>query len=954
MRCPRILPFLLLGFSLMYGQARFEDLGDHFTSRGARHRLALYDAGASEFLVAGSTIRTRLLGARRVTPKGQCLLPGQSNSLVTNLEATGIAAYERVHYAGVYPGVDLSYYGHDGEIEYDFVIAPNGDYRQIRLDIAAGTIPRLDHGDLLIGPSGVRWHRPIAYQKDSGGNRQIVASRFVVKGSQVSFHLASYDHSRELVIDPTLNYLSYSGGSGNDAARGIALDTQGNIYIAGYTTSENLPGTGSTVQSTYGGGIPSHQSTGDAYIAKYSPAGALIYMTYFGGSADDVAIGVAVDAQGSPYITGYTNSANFKTTAGAVQPSFGGQGRNSGYHEGGDAFVVKLNPAGNQIMYSTYVGGSRDDRGIAIALDAQGNAYITGNTISSNFPVTAGAFQSAYGGGQATDIYDGGDAFVTKLNPTGSQIIFSTYLGGSGNDLGGSIAVDSTGVYIGGKTTSSNFPVSASAFQRTYGGASDDNAQPVFKGGDGFIAKLNPTGTALVYSTYLGGRADDSVASIAVDTSGAVYATGATASANFPVTASAAKKTFGGPAAANGYLLFGDGFVVKLNPAGSALAYATYFGGTGDEIGWAIAIDAAGNAYVGGQTNSSDLAVTSDALQKTFGGRGGQSQAVGDGIFLKVDPTGSQFLYMTYLGGNGDDAIGGIALDIAGNAYVTGSTASSNLPVSSAAAQKVYGGRNNAGLLVGDAFLAKITDLSPAAEPDVKLAAVANAASYGAGTVAPGEIVILYGAKIGPATLTKAGVTASGLLDNSTAQTQILFDGVPAPIVYVSATQSAAIVPYSVAGKASTQVQVSYQGTKSLPLTVKVADAAPGLFAADSTGVGPGAIYNQDNSLNAPTNPASEGQIIVLFGTGEGQTIPAGVDGRVAADVYPKPSLPVTVTVGGQPATDILYYGAIPFQVAGLFQVNVRVPPGAGAGNQEVIVKVGTVESQKKLTVSLK
>lgn len=942
--------------ALSYADVRFEDLGTRFVARGSHHHLTLLPGGATTLRVGRDVIATTLTGANKgVKAEGVHRSPGTTNYLLGDQERMAVPTYSKVRYEGVYPGVDLVYYGKDGELEYDFVVSPGSDPSVIQLQIEGAKRVRSEAGDLVLetasGP--VRWRKPVLYQMAADQRREAVDGQFRIRGNRVSFAVGAYDRHRALVIDPTVNYLTFTGASGNEAARGIAVDAQGNTYIAGYTTSENLPGTGGTVQSTYGGGIQTHQSTGDAFVAKYAANGSLTFMTYFGGNADDVAIGLALDAQSNVYVTGYTNSTNFRTTAGVVQPAFAGQGRGSLYHEGGDAFVVKLNAAGNQLIYSTFVGGARDDRGVGIAVDAQGNAYVCGNTISSNFPVTAGAVQASYGGGVASEIYEGGDGFVFRLNPTGTQLIFSTYLGGTQLETAGSVAVDGSGVYVGGKTTSPNFPVSASAFQRTYGGGADNSAQPIFKLGDGFIMKLNLTGTAILYSTFLGGGGDDAVTSLAVDAAGAVYATGSTTSTNFPVTSGAAKLTYSGPASPISYLLFGDGFVVKLNPTGAALAYGTYFGGAGDDIGWDIKVDASGNAYVGGHTNSPNLTLTADAQQKTFGGSGGQTQAVGDGLLLKLNPAGSQFLYMSYLGGNGDDAVAGLALDAAGDVYLTGSTASTNLAVSANAAQKNYGGRNTAGLIVGDAFFAKVTGLgTPAAEPAVKLTAVANAASYSAGTVAPGEIVVLYGEKIGPTALRTAAVTA-GKLDTTVGETRVLFDGTAAPIVYVSGGQSAAIVPYNVAGKAESQVQVEYQGVKSLPVTVKVTDAVPGLFSASSNGIGPGAIFNQDNSLNTAANPAAAGQIVVAYGTGEGQTSPLGTDGLIATATYPKPSLPYTVTIGGVQA-EVLYFGAVPFQTSGLFQVNAVVPAGVPAGEQEMIVKVGGKESQKKLTVAIK
>jgi uncharacterized protein (TIGR03437 family) len=941
---------------------------ERFVARGAGYALSLFPGGSSLVKLSGggrtAFVQANLVGGSPVaTPLGIEPLPGKTHYLTGNdtaLWRPDVPAFARVQYRDVYRGIDLIYYGQERRLEYDFVVAPGADPGVVRFQIAGARRVSTDSaGDLVIATDAgdMQWKKPVVYQMIAGKRVAVEGNFLLHRRGEVGFHIGAYDRRAPLVIDPVLNYASYVGGKGNEAARGIAVDSAGNIYIAGFTTSTDLPGTGGTVQSTYGGEVAMHQSTGDAFVAKITPAGALAYCTYFGGNADDVALGLALDSTGNVYVTGYTNSQNFRTTAGVVQPTFVGQGRGSTYHEGGDAFVLKLNAAGSNILYSTFLGGSLDDRGVAIAVDGAGNAYVAGQTISTNFPVSSNAIQTNYAGGVTTEFFAGGDAFVSKLNPTASQLIYSTYLGGKGSDAPGAIAVDSAGnAYVGGATTSADFKVTTGALQTTYGGASDTSAQPIYTMGDGFISKLNPTGTALVYSTYLGGKRDDGIAGLAIDGTGAVYVTGSTSSTDFPVSAGGAQRTYGGPGSASGYLMVGDGFISKLNTAGSGLVYSTYFGGNADDMGWAIAVDAAGNAHVGGQSNSTDFKVSEDALQKTFGGRGGQSQPVGDGVFLKVNPTGSAFLYASYLGGSGDDAVAGVALDSAGNAYLTGSTASANFATSTTAAVKTYGGRGTSGIVAGDAFVARITELTPpvAVEPDTKVTGVANAASYASSAVSPGEIVVIYGQKIGPDALVKAGVDATGLLDKTVAGTRILFDGNPAPIVYVFGTQSAAIVPYAVAGKQSTQVQVEYQGVKSTAFTIPVAAAVPGLFSADSSGTGQGAIFNQDSTPNSVSNPADPDSIVVFFGTGEGQTVPPGVDGKVATEVFPKPAVIPTVTIGGLPTDPLLYYGAVPFQVAGLFQINAKVPAALKTGNHEVIVSFGAAKTQQRFTVAVK
>src|SRR5438876_782482 len=334
-------------------------------------------------------------------------------------------------------------------------------------------------------------------------------------------------------------------------------------------------------------------------VAAYDASQALVidpvlsYSTYLGGSGEDRDPAIAVDAAGNAYVTGHTESRNFPTTTGAFQTGFGGGAMSSGQ---GDAFVTKLNPAGSALVYSTYLGGSGPDDGKGIAVDAAGNAYVTGSTASSNFPTTIGAFQTIKGGS--------GNAFVTKLNPTGSALVYSTYLGGSGaiGDYGAGIAVDASGnAYVTGGTSSSDFPTTAGAFQTTFGG-------DVFGGGDAFVTKLNPTGSALVYSTYLGGSGHEAGHGIAVDAAGNAYMTGYTSSTNFPTTAGAFQPTYGGASYSS------NAFVTKLNAAGSALVYSTYLGGRGTDMGRAIALQYP-NVYVTGHTESYDFPTTTGAFQ---------------------------------------------------------------------------------------------------------------------------------------------------------------------------------------------------------------------------------------------------------------------------------------------------------------------------------------------------
>jgi hypothetical protein len=610
--------------------------------------------GAETQAPDSAVLRSRFVGAN---PEPQVIgldpLAGTSNYFIGNDPSqwrTDIATYGRVQYQNLYPGVDLVYYGDQRQLEYDYVVAPGTDPGVIKLAIDGAESMALDgQGDLVLHASGgdVVEHAPVVYQ-EVGGVRQPVSGRFVLEGDgQVGFALGAYDPSRPLIIDPVLSYSTYLGGAGGDAGFGIAVDTAGNAYVTGETGSTDFPTTSGADQKSLGG-------SRDAFVTKLDATGtALVYSTYLGGTAFDTSHGITVDTAGNAYVTGWTGSTDFPTTAGAFQTTFGG------YY---DAFVTKLNPTGTALVYSTYLGGTGYDESQGIAVDATGNAYVTGDTVSADFPTTAGAFQTLYGGNE--------DVFVTKLDATGTALAYSTYLGGTRNsDEGWGIAVDTAGnAYVTGETGSIDFPTTAGAFQTSL----------QVPGGyyNAFVTKLNPTGTDLVYSTYLGGTGGLDIGyGIAVDVAGNAYVTGITESTDFPTTAGAFQTTFGG---------YTDAFVTKLDATGTALVYSTYLGGTAFEESRGIAVDATGNAYVAGSTVSIDFPTTAGAFHTTFGG-------YYDAFVTKLDATGTALVYSTYLGGASDDYGLGIAVDTAGNAYVTGETNSADFPTTAGAFQTSSG-----------------------------------------------------------------------------------------------------------------------------------------------------------------------------------------------------------------------------------------------------------------------
>jgi hypothetical protein len=399
----------------------------------------------------------------------------------------------------------------------------------------------------------------------------------VLKGAhRVGFEVAAYDRRQPLVIDPVLFYSTYLGGANDDDASAIAVDANGNASVTGGTSSTNFPTTAGAFRLTSGG-------LTDAFIIRLDPAGAMVYSTYLGGAGDDEGRAIAVDGAGNTYVTGDTTSGNFPTTAGSFRQTLSGLT---------DAFVIRLNAAGLPV-YSTYLGGAGEDEGLAIRVNAAGNAYVTGETGSADFPTTVGSFRRTLGGLS--------DAFVTRLGATGA-LVYSTYLGGSAADDGRGIAIDASGnAYVTGETFSTDFPTTAGAPRATLAGATD-----------AFVTKLNATGSALVYSTYLGGTGADRGSAIAVDTltNPNAYLTGRTFSSNFPTTAGALRTTLAGTT---------DAFVARLDPTG-ALAYSTYLGGSGTDEAFSIAVDGAGNAYITGETVSSDFPTTSGAPQAVRAG----------------------------------------------------------------------------------------------------------------------------------------------------------------------------------------------------------------------------------------------------------------------------------------------------------------------------------------------
>ena len=557
-----------------------------------------------------------------------------------------VRAYAEVVYRQVWDGIDLRLYASGRHLEQEFIVRPGGDPSLIRVAYRGVEGLRIaEDGALVIRTAfgDLRESAPTIYQ-EIDGRRVAVTGRFKLLGpTSYAFEVGLYERRYALVIDPTLAWATYLGGTASETGGGVvalAVDGAGSTYVTGSTGSLDFPTTPGVLAPGPGGG------SADAFLAKLDAAGALVYSTYLGGTGDDVALGIAVDGAGSAYLTGVTSSTDFPTTPGAFQPGFTGSAGAS------DAFVAKIFANGSSLVYSTYLGGTGEDQGWGIAVDIAGNAYVVGETQSCDFPTTSGVFQpSAIG----TNCFNFGpsDLFVTKLDSAGAGLVYSTYLGDDGGVPG--IAIDAAGhAYVTGTTQSSTFPTTVGAFQTSFGGG----------GADAFVTKLNPTATALVYSTFLGGSGHDGAfgQAIAVDSSGNAYVTGSTQSANFPTTTGAFQTSLAGQVAA---------FVAKLNPFGSGLASSTYLGGSGSDAGTAIVIDD-GGAYVVGYTTSTDFPTASAIQSASAGGM--------DAFAAKISSDATYLAFSTYLGGSGDDTGTGIGISASGDIYVGLITGSPDLP----------------------------------------------------------------------------------------------------------------------------------------------------------------------------------------------------------------------------------------------------------------------------------
>ena len=801
-------------------------------------------------------------------------LPGKSNYFIGNDPAQwhrDIPQFSRVRYRDVYPGIDLVYYGRQGRLEYDFNLAAGADPHQVALQFPGKKLEITPDGDLIIAlnEGSVRMHSPRVYQMLDNQERP-VQGRFELRGKdEVGFALGAYDHSRELTIDPVLTYSTYFGGSGEEACStvlqtgtpvsgcpAVAVDTALNAYIAGVTNSTDLPLAGSSYQSTLKG-------TANAFVAKFnSAANTLLFSTYLGGNGTDYTAGVAVDPGFNVFVAGTTSSSNFPTSTTAFQQT--------PLSANNHAFLSQLDPNGQNLMYSTYLSGNGIDTASGLALDPSGNAYVTGTTTSSEvetgFPSTLGAYQTSP---RASHQF-----FLAKVNPTltgTDSVPYSTYFGGStpssGQTLGGGVAVDrSSNVYITGGTDFTDLPT-LNAFQGTSGGKLD-----------AFLAKLSPgavTGTQLIYSTYIGGTGDDIGYGVAVDSSSNAYITGSTASNNFPAAGTGVfQNTYGGGTS--------DAFLVKFGTpcTGSTctttdvpLSYSTYIGGSGTDVGLAIALDSTGSptnnnqgARITGWTSStSDFPVRNNQVQSGFGG--GASDAFAARIDTTATTSNAAGHYATYLGGSGDDYGTSIASDTAGASYVVGETSSVNFPTKDA----IYPTLNGA----NDAFLTK---LGPVLSFGLTVSASPNPVGVGS------QVTFTY-------TISNTGDFTSGVTFTDTLQDS-------STTSFISATSNSGSnacgqpnggtilcnIGTLNAGATATVTVILAPIAATPPATNPVTLGNSGFVGVAGSSLATAAASVTVNDFDIGVSPASA-------------TVPAGVPATYTATVTPTGSIPASVTL---------------------------------------------------------
>ncbi len=581
---------------------------------------------------------------------------------------SGVRTYGSVTWRGLYPGVSLTLTQEDGEPALAVRADPGAGPPELKLRLAGANVLMASLDGRLAADTAVG---AVPLPSVLLGGRRLtgtVAGTLVSFGAGRSGSQSSIDarsSPRGTAVGEGLLYSTFLGGGDVDFARDLAVGPDGSKYVTGQTASADFPTTPGAFDPTFNGDLC---TCSDAYVSKLDPTGStLLYSTFVGGGDGDYGLSLALGSDGSTYMGGSTESADYPTTPGAFDTSYAG----------GDGVITKLDPQGSALVYSTFLGGSQSNDAVnALVLVGGGRIYAAGETLSPDYPTTPGAYDRTLNNGLA----GAKDAFATVLDPTGSTLLYSTFLGGSLNDFGYAIAVGAGGAaYVTGFAQSSDFPTTPGAFDPTFNGGNNDL----------FLAEVTPDGSALAYSTYLGGSDNEDGRAIAVDPAGRVTVAGLSGSPDYPTTPGAYDPTI------NSHILQ-DVVLTRLNPAGSALVYSTFLGGENIDLPGDVMLDPDGSATVVGTTYSPNFPSTAEAFDGTFGG-------YDDAFVSRFDPTGGALVYSTFLGGDTIVQDQGLGIAPAGPGLVTisGETGSPDFPVTPGA----YDTTHNGGF---DGFLASL------------------------------------------------------------------------------------------------------------------------------------------------------------------------------------------------------------------------------------------------------
>ncbi|WP_180538900.1 SBBP repeat-containing protein [Nevskia soli] len=874
----------------------FEPSGDLYQARHFGSAIQI-SPGVASVITRSATVRFRAVDAN---PESSLTAEGDAGTLSEMVGSDrsqwrmDVPLFARVRNAGVYPGIELDWHGQAGRLEYDFQIAPRSDPQQIAIRIEGASGVKQDSaGDLVIATADGRWtqHKPVAYQMINGARREI-SSRTVLNGNTIRFALGVYDPSLPLTIDPALVYSTYLGGANTDEAHAIGIDGRGDTFVAGLTYSTKI-------------------GNSNVFVVAVPPSGVPTVIVIGGTLGNDLANGIAVDAAGDFFVVGSTTSTDFPVIE--VGTGINIQTTEFGLQK---AIALGFQAGVTTPVWSEYFGGSASDEALGIALGPNDLLYIVGDTDSTDFLnytsdgalINANDLQDYNGGG-----YDG---YLVSMDTNGA-FSFATYMGGPGNDYSNAVAVNSNSqIFVVGSTTSTNFNTT-NAFQEGLGGGEDAFATS-------FSYDTSTGASTFYFITYIGGSSDDVANAVALDTDDNVYIAGTTGSTDFPVSDFAYQTIYQGGTS--------DGFVFVLSSNPAEGVWSSYLGtGTADVLN-AIALDASGDIFVTGSTDSIVFPVTSDAVQSTNGGGL-------DVIISEFNNAGTSLLFSTYLGGSGDDVGRGIAVDTSGNIYVDGITASSSndFPVTAATDHQAYGGGSS------DAFLSILG--CTGAAPAVASGGVTNAASYLATAVAPGGIISIFGTDFA---CSSAGASTVPLTTSLSGVT-VKVNGTAIPLYYAGATQINAQLPYETPAGSATMTVTNAYGT-SAAATFNVVETGPGTFVA---GTQAAALNYPAYTVNSTSNGAEPGSVVIVYLTGLGPVSPAIADGAAApASPLSLPTAtPVSATINGQAMT-IDFLGMAPGYV-GLGQANLVIPAGMAAGTYPVLITIGTVTSQAaNITVS--